>query len=49
MTVAFFFGYTAIKNNAQNLALNCIGSFAVNVYFSVLYAYTPEVRSNTPE
>lgn len=43
MTMAFFFGYTAVKNNAQNVGLNCANSFAINVYFSALYAYTPEV------
>ncbi|KAH6679991.1 major facilitator superfamily domain-containing protein [Plectosphaerella plurivora] len=43
MTMAFFFGYTAIRNNDQNIGLSCAVSFTINVYFSVLYAYTPEV------
>lgn len=43
LTMAFFFAYTAVASNAQNLAFNCVNSFTINVYFSTLYAYTPEV------
>ncbi|CAK7235446.1 hypothetical protein SBRCBS47491_009296 [Sporothrix bragantina] len=43
ITMAFFFAYTAVKNSAQNVALNCIGSFSINIFFSALYAYSPEV------
>lgn len=42
--VAFFFAYTAVRSAAQNVAFSCIVSFAINIYFSVLYAYSPEVR-----
>ena len=44
ISMAFFFGYTAISTPAQNLALTCMIYFFVNVYYGTLYAYTPEVR-----
>ncbi|KAL1887490.1 Filamentous Growth Regulator [Sporothrix stenoceras] len=42
-TMAIFFGYTSVKSADQNIALNCIGSLTINIYFSALYAYSPEV------
>jgi hypothetical protein len=42
-TVAFFFAYTAVRNNAQNVGFNCAVSFAINIYYGTLYAYSPEV------
>ena len=41
--VAFFFAYTAVRNNAQNVGFNCAVSFAINIYYGTLYAYSPEV------
>lgn len=38
-----FFAYTAVRNNAQNVAFNCVVSFTVNIYYGTLYAYSPEV------
>lgn len=43
MSMAFFFGYTQIKNEPSNVALSCVIGFAINVYYGTLYAYTPEV------
>lgn len=42
-TVAFFFAYTAVRNDTQNLGFNCAISFAINIYYGTLYAYSPEV------
>lgn len=41
--MVFFFAYTQVRTAAQNLGFNCAISFAVNVYYGCLYAYTPEV------
>lgn len=41
--IACFFRYTAIKNNVQNLALNCALFLTINAYFSALYTYTAGV------
>jgi len=43
VTMAFFFAYTQVRNNAQNLAFTCCISFCLNIYYGTLYAYTPEV------
>jgi MFS family permease len=43
VTMIFLFAYTAVRTAAQNLAFNCIISIALNIYYGVLYAYTPEV------
>lgn len=42
-TGAFFFAYTAVRTKNQNVAFSCAISFCLNVYYGVLYAYTPEV------
>jgi hypothetical protein len=39
----FFFAYTQVRTNAQNLGFTCAISFCVNIYYGTLYAYTPEV------
>lgn len=41
--MAFFFAYTAVKNNDQNLGFTCAIYFCLNIYYGTLYAYTPEV------
>ncbi|KAJ2998780.1 hypothetical protein NUW58_g220 [Xylaria curta] len=43
VTMAFFFGYTAVHTSDENTAFSCIIAFCVNIYYSCLYAYTPEV------
>ncbi|KAF2716558.1 MFS general substrate transporter [Polychaeton citri CBS 116435] len=43
VTMAFFFAYTQVRSNAQNLGFNCAISFSLNIYYGTLYAYTPEV------
>ncbi|GKT66726.1 membrane transporter [Colletotrichum tofieldiae] len=43
VTMAFFFGYTAVSTTQQNLALSCSISVCINVYYGTLYAYTAEV------
>ncbi|CAH6718979.1 putative MFS siderochrome iron transporter 1 [[Candida] jaroonii] len=39
---AFFFGYTQIKNHAQNVALSSAAYCALYIYFGCLYAFSPE-------
>jgi MFS family permease len=41
--VAFFFAYTQITSEAQNVGFSCTIGFTLNVYYGTLYAYTPEV------
>jgi hypothetical protein len=41
--MVFFFAYTQVRTNAQNLGFTCAISFCVNIYYGTLYAYTPEV------
>lgn len=41
--MAFFFGYTGVKTDAQNLGFACAISVTINIYYVTLYAYTVEV------
>jgi MFS family permease len=43
LTMAFFFAYTAVKTNAQDVGFSCTIAFCLNIYYGTLYAYTPEV------
>ncbi|EXJ92970.1 hypothetical protein A1O3_01526 [Capronia epimyces CBS 606.96] len=43
ISMVFFFAYTAVRNNAENVGFNCATSFAINIYYGTLYAYSPEV------
>ncbi|KAL6400268.1 putative MFS-type transporter PB1E7.08c [Ilyonectria robusta] len=43
ITMAFFFPYTAVQTAAQDTAFTCLIAFFINIYYSTLYAYTPEV------
>ncbi len=43
VTMAFFFGYTAVRTSDENVGFSCVIAFCVNIYYSCLYAYTPEV------
>ncbi|KAI7488402.1 MFS general substrate transporter [Hortaea werneckii] len=43
LTMAFFFAYTQVKNNAQNAGFTSAINFCLNIYYGTLYAYTPEV------
>jgi MFS family permease len=43
ITMIFFFCYTQVRNEAQNVGFNCAISFCLNIYYGTLYAYTPEV------
>ena len=43
VTAVFFFAYTQVRNNAQNLGFSCAVNFVLNIYYATLYAYTPEV------
>lgn len=40
---AFFFAFTGVRTESQNVAVSCMIGFWVNVYYGTLYAYTPEV------
>lgn len=43
ITCAFFFAYTAVRTEEQNVGFSCAIAFFLNIYYGVLYAYTPEV------
>ena len=43
VTMIFFFAYTGVRTEAQNIGFTCSISFCLNIYYGVLYAYTPEV------
>lgn len=43
VTSAFFFAYTAVRTEAQNVGFSCAIGFCLNIYYATLYAYTPEV------
>jgi hypothetical protein len=43
VTAAFFFAYTAVRTEAQNVGFSCAIGFCLNIYYGTLYAYTPEV------
>jgi MFS family permease len=42
ITMAFFFAYTQVRTNAQNVGFSCAIGFALNIYYGTLYAYTAE-------
>jgi hypothetical protein len=41
--VVFFFAYTAVRTDGQNLGFACAISVTINIYYGTLYAYTVEV------
>ncbi|KAK1725536.1 major facilitator superfamily transporter [Colletotrichum acutatum] len=43
LSMAFFFGYTAVSTADQNIGLSCAIACAINIYYGTLYAYTVEV------
>lgn len=43
VTMAFFFAYTQVRTQTQNVAFTCVVNFCLNIYYGTLYAYTPEV------
>lgn len=46
ITMAFFFAYTQVRTQPQNLGFSCAIGCALNIYYGTLYAYTPEVLSS---
>jgi len=46
-SMAFFFGYTAVRTRAQNVGLSSAVYIAIFIYYSCLYAYTPEVMPSS--
>ncbi|KKO97689.1 hypothetical protein THAR02_10202 [Trichoderma harzianum] len=42
ITMAFFFAYSQVKSQVENLAYSCIISFTLEIYYGVLYGYTAE-------
>ncbi|KAK6458396.1 inorganic phosphate transporter [Scheffersomyces xylosifermentans] len=42
-TMAFLFGYTAVRTRGQNVGLSSAVYCALYIYYGVIYAYTPEV------
>lgn len=45
VTMIFFFCYTQVRTESQNVGFSCAISFCLNIYYGTLYAYTPEVRA----
>lgn len=45
VTMVFFFCYTQVRTESQNLGFTCTITFCLNIYYGTLYAYTPEVCS----
>lgn len=43
VTMVFFFCYTQVRTQSQNVGFTCAISFCLNIYYGTLYAYTPEV------
>ncbi|KAJ5019821.1 MFS siderochrome iron transporter 1 [Colletotrichum sp. SAR 10_99] len=43
ISMALFFGYTAVSTPAQNVGISCAIAFGINIYYGTLYAYTVEV------
>jgi MFS family permease len=43
LSMAFFFAFTAVRNEDQDVAISCLIGFCVNIYYGTLYAFTPEV------
>ncbi|KAI9739696.1 MAG: hypothetical protein M1834_006415 [Cirrosporium novae-zelandiae] len=43
LSMAFFFAYTQVRTQTQNIAFTCIVDFTLNIYYGTLYAFTPEV------
>jgi len=43
VTMAFFFAYTQVRTQPQNVGFSCAIGFSLNIYYGTLYAYTPEV------
>ncbi|PHH76990.1 hypothetical protein CDD80_1012 [Ophiocordyceps camponoti-rufipedis] len=42
-TAPFFVAYPSVHTSTQDLIMTCFIAFFINVYYSTLYAYTPEV------
>lgn len=42
-SMAFLFGYTGVRNRAQNVALSSLSYTTLYIYYGVIYAYSPEV------
>lgn len=49
ITTALQFGYTQITTPVQNVAVSCAITAVGNIYYGTLYAYTPEVRTESAE
>jgi MFS family permease len=43
ITMVFFFAYTQVRTQPQNVGFSCAIGFSLNIYYGTLYAYTPEV------
>ncbi|CZT07596.1 related to synaptic vesicle transporter SV2 (major facilitator superfamily) [Rhynchosporium agropyri] len=43
ITMAFFFAYTQVRTQSQNVGFSCAIDFVLNIYYGTLHTYTPEV------
>lgn len=43
ITMAIFFGYSQVASQTGNIVYSCMISFALQIYYGVLYGYTSEV------
>ncbi|KAL6867095.1 MFS general substrate transporter [Trichoderma novae-zelandiae] len=42
VTMAFFFAYSQVNSQEENIAYSCVISFTLEIYYGVLYGYTAE-------
>ena len=43
LTMIFFFAYTKVRTEDENVGFSCAIACCLNIYYGTLYAYTPEV------
>ncbi|KIM95258.1 hypothetical protein OIDMADRAFT_206366 [Oidiodendron maius Zn] len=43
LTMIFFFAYTQVRTEDENIGFSCAIACCLNIYYGTLYAYTPEV------
>ncbi|KAJ5910327.1 MFS transporter [Penicillium tannophilum] len=43
VTMAFFFAYSQVTSQVQNITYSCVISFTLEIYYGTLYGYTAEV------
>lgn len=47
ISMALFFGYTAVRTHPENVGLSSAVYISIFIYYSCLYAYTPEIMPSS--